>query len=329
MSFSSEVKKELEKVTPTARHCRLAALATILFLCGEVRFLDKNDARTDRIDLLIHSERQAETRKVFTLLRKSLNIECELQQVKRDGSGSAKEPARIALSRAGFEKICAQLQIDVSEGMIRDFQEIVSPSLLERECCGRTFLREAFISCGSITDPSKDYHLEFDCFCERQAQQVQEVLRTFDKSAGIVLRGKMYIVYLKDSDDIVDTLNLMGAPVSMMAMENQRILKDLRNSVNRRVNCETANIGKTVSASRKQIEEIGFLEEKGILRTLPESLQQIAMLRVEYPDLPLRELGEMANPPIGKSGVNHRLRRLVETAEKYRAKQGEMRGKND
>ena len=121
----------------------------------------------------------------------------------------------------------------------------------------------------------------------------------------------------------MDTLNLMGAPVSMMAMENQRILKDLRNTVNRRVNCETANIGKTVNASRKQIEEIQFLEKKGILRTLPKNLQQIAALRCEYPDTPLRELGEMADPPIGKSGVNHRLRRLMEIAEKHRVVQGD------
>ena len=151
-----------------------------------------------------------------------------------------------------------------------------------------------------------------------QASQLQEVILSFGIEAKVVLRKKLYVVYVKDSNGIVDLLNLMGAPVSMMEMENRRILKELRNSVNRRVNCEAANIGKTVSASGKQISDIRFLEEKGVLKTLPESLRKMADLRLQYPDTPLRELGELAVPPIGKSGVNHRLRRLSMIAEKYR-----------
>ena len=196
----------------------------------------------------------------------------------------------------------------------------VAPRLLGRSCCRKNYLRDLFLCCGSVSDPRKEYHLEWSCAGREQALQLQEILLSFGKEAKIVLRKKFYVVYFKDSDEIVELLGLMGAPVSMMEMENQRILKELRNSVNRRVNCETANIGKTVSASRKQISDIRFLEESGILRTLPESLREMAELRLQYPDTPLRELGDLAHPPIGKSGVNHRLRRLSEVADKYRTK---------
>ena len=192
-----------------------------------------------------------------------------------------------------------------------------------RRCCRRSYLRELFLCCGSVSDPRKEYHLEWSCSLPEQAAQLQEVIQSFGIEAKVVLRKKLYIVYVKDSDGIVDLLNLMGAPVSMMEMENQRILKELRNTVNRRVNCEAANIGKTVSASGKQISDIRFLEEKGVLRTLPESLRKMAELRLQYPDTPLRELGELAVPPIGKSGVNHRLRRLSEIAEKLRTDTGD------
>jgi DNA-binding protein WhiA len=194
----------------------------------------------------------------------------------------------------------------------------VPAELLGRSCCRRNYVRDLFLCCGSVSDPRKEYHLEWSCDSKEQASQLKEILLSFGKEAKAVLRKKVHVVYFKDSEDIVDLLNLMGAPISMMEMENQRILKELRNSVNRRVNCETANIGKTVSASRKQISDIRYLEESGILRTLPESLRKMAELRLQYPDTPLRELGDLAVPPIGKSGVNHRLRRLTEIAEKYR-----------
>ena len=313
MSFSSQVKDELEKVVPSAGHCRAAALAAILYCSGRL------DRSTNTVTFL--ADRTAQMRKCFTLLRKSLNIDGGLKQSKMGGSASAKNRYQVVLPRGKADELFELLKITDrgTDGSFRDLQETVAPALLERVCCRRAFLREMFIACGSITDPSKDYHLEFDCPGRQQAEQVQRVLCGLGKSAGIVPRGKLFIVYLKDSADIVETLNLMGAPVSMMAMENQRILKDLRNTVNRRVNCETANIGKTVAASGKQIEGIRFLEERGILGTLPENLRQIARLRLEYPDAPLRELGELAVPPIGKSGVNHRLRKLMETAEKYRS----------
>jgi DNA-binding protein WhiA len=228
------------------------------------------------------------------------------------------------LTAEAAAELALRLKLQDGSGKLRaESGRTVAPELLKRSCCRKNYLKDMFMCCGSISDPRKEYHLEWTCSREEQASQLQEILRSFGKEAKTVFRKKSCVVYFKDSEDIVDLLNLMGAPVSMMEMENQRILKDLRNSVNRRVNCETANIGKTVSASRKQIEDIRFLEETGVLKTLPESLRKMAELRKQYPEMPLRELGDLAQPPIGKSGVNHRLRRLTEIAVKYRTQNGE------
>ena len=170
-----------------------------------------------------------------------------------------------------------------------------------------------------MSDPTKGYHLEFDCTDERKARQLQEAIRSFDIESKIILRKKYHVVYLKEGSGIVDLLNVCEAPVSLMNLENMRILKEMRNSVNRRVNCETANIAKTVTAAARQVEDIEFLRIHYGFQNLPEPLRRMAEMRLEYPDAPLKELGERFDPPLGKSGVNHRLRRLSELAEKARA----------
>ena len=145
---------------------------------------------------------------------------------------------------------------------------------------------------------------------------MQKLYKEFELDAKIVRRKKYYIVYIKEGAQIVDALNVMGAHVALMNLENVRILKEMRGSVNRIVNCETANIGKVVGADCRQIEDIRFIESRAGLATLPPALREMALLRLNYPDSSLAELGELCDPPIGKSGVNHRLRKLSETAGK-------------
>ena len=174
------------------------------------------------------------------------------------------------------------------------------------------------MSVGSMSDPAKGYHLEFDCTDERKAELLQEVMQAFDIESKIILRKKYYVVYLKEGSGIVDLLNVCEAPISLMNLENLRILKEMRNSVNRRVNCETANITKTVNAATRQVEDIEFLRVHYGFQNLPESLREMAEIRLENPDAPLKELGEYFHPPIGKSGVNHRLRKLSQLAENVR-----------
>lgn len=181
-------------------------------------------------------------------------------------------------------------------------------------------MRGAFLSAGSITDPEKNYHFEIACASKEKAEQLRELFEFFGLEAKIVLRKKYYVVYLKEGAMISDALNIIEAHISLMKFENVRILKDVRNSVNRRVNCEAANINKTVSAARKQIEDIEYIKNTVGLERLSENLRDIAYARLEEPDATLKELGEKLNSPVGKSGVNHRLRKLSQIAQDIREK---------
>ncbi len=318
MSFSSEVKAEIASDIPAARHCRAASLAAVLGCIG--RF---EGGPEDGYRLFLDTDSSEVLRKCFTLIRKTINISTVSLSPAKWERRELRGWTQTDLSSDAVRKLAGVIRVLNEDGSLREEDGSgAAPELLKRSCCRRNYLRDLFLCCGSVSDPRKEYHLEWSCSSDEQASQLQEILQGFGKEAKTVLRKKFRIVYFKDSTDIVDLLNLMGATVSMMEMENQRILKELRNHVNRRVNCEAANIGKTVSASRKQIGDIRYLEEKGVLRTLPESLRKMAELRMQYPDTPLRELGELAVPPIGKSGVNHRLRRLSEIAQKHKRDAG-------
>lgn len=287
MSFSGEVKEELIQHYPKARHCELAELSAIVHMSG-VFGEDKKGVCV----LKVHTENPGVARKCFTLLKKTFNIETGL-----------------SLENSEMQEFLQK---------IGNFEEPVNGMLIKNSCCKRAFLRGAFLGVGSISDPQKGYHLEFACTDEEKAKQLQEVMGFFDIESKIIFRKKYYVVYLKEGACIVDLLNVCEAPVSLMRLENLRILKEMRNSVNRRVNCETANIAKTVNAASRQMEDIEYLEVHYGFQNLPESLQQMAEIRLEHPDMSLKELGECFDPPIGKSGVNHRLRKLSELADKLR-----------
>lgn len=184
----------------------------------------------------------------------------------------------------------------------------------------RAFLRDAFLETGSMSNPEKGYHLEFVCEDENHAHKLIETMQKFEIMAKTVQRKRYTIVYIKESEDIVKLLNVMGAHKCLMDLENLRILKDVRNSINRRVNCETANISKTVSAANKQIEDIQYIKEHCGFDDLSENLREMAKIRLEYPDATLKELGEYLVPSVGKSGVNHRLRKLSVLADSIRGK---------
>ncbi len=192
--------------------------------------------------------------------------------------------------------------------------------LVERSCCKQAFIRGAFLGAGSLTNPEKEYHFEIALLSPELTSLVVKLIRDFDIEPKTVERKKYHVVYVKESQEIADLLILMGAHASLLDMENIRILKDMKNRVNRRVNCETANLNKTVSAAVRQVSDIEYIEQTKGLKSLPESLYEIAVLRLEQPDMALKDLGEMLNPPIGKSGVNHRLRKISEIAEDIRRK---------
>ncbi len=208
--------------------------------------------------------------------------------------------------------------IEARGGFLVNPGEAVDDQMLQQTCCKCSFLRGAFLSAGSISDPSKGYHFEIVCRSEVQTQQLMRVLSALSLTPRMTDRKGKFVVYLKESEQIIWALGQMGAHRSLMELENVRILKDMRNDLNRKVNCEAANISKTVGAAVRQLEDIRFLAEHGALGSLPPSLQEAANLRLENPDMPLLELGALCDPPVGKSGINHRFRKLSAAADKIR-----------
>jgi len=185
-------------------------------------------------------------------------------------------------------------------------------------------IREAFLQSGSISDPEKFYHLEIVFAEYEEALRIKQLMEDFRLDGKIVERKGHYVVYLKEGAQIADMLRVMEAPLALMEFENIRIVKEMRNSINRQVNCEAANLGKTISAAVKQVEDIKFICSKVGLDNIPESLAQTAKIRLAYPEATLKELGELMEPPLGKSGVNHRLKRLSDLAEDLRSHKEEV-----
>lgn len=183
----------------------------------------------------------------------------------------------------------------------------------------RGLIREAFLQSGSISDPEKFYHLEIVFAEYEEALRIKQMMESFRLGGKIATRKGHYVVYLKEGAQIADMLRVMEAPLALMEFENVRIVKEMRNSINRQVNCEAANLGKTISAAVKQVEDIKFICSKVGLDNIPEGLAQTAKIRLEHPEASLKELGELMDPPLGKSGVNHRLKRLSELAEDLRS----------
>ena len=290
MSFSSGVKEELYRHISPARHCQLAELAALLHFNGSI------GVGTTGTFLQIHAENALVVRKCFTLLGKTFNISTDIAIRRNTAKGSCSY-----YIRAKGEELLA-----------------VENVIVQAVCCKRAYIRGAFIASGSMSDPDKSYHFEIVCRTMPQAEQLRDTMNSFDVDAKIVERKKHFVVYLKEGAQIVDILNVMEAHVALMNLENVRILKEMRNSVNRKVNCETANISKTVNAAVKQLEDITYIREVMGLDSLPDNLKEMALLRLEYPEAPLKELGMYLDPPVGKSGVNHRLRKLGEMAEKLR-----------
>lgn len=293
MSFSSDVKNELAKQFSKSRHCQIAELTGMFLMEGE---LDETGTRME-----FHTENMILMEKFALLLKKAFSVDVTKELEEEDS-----------------KRILAAMKILPEELLGSEAARTSNGMILQKTCCKRAFLRGVFMAAGSISDPSKSYHFEIVCRSKEQAIQLQKLMESFQTEAKIVERKNHYVVYLKDGSQIVDMLNVMEAYVSLMKLENVRILKEMRNSVNRKVNCETANIGKTVNAAVKQIADIELIRDRMGLDNLPDNLREMALLRLEYPEAALKELGNYLEPPVGKSGVNHRLRKLGEIADKIR-----------
>ncbi|MDO5406818.1 MAG: DNA-binding protein WhiA [Eubacteriales bacterium] len=313
MSFSSSVKDELSRQLSPARHCQIAEMAAIISLCGRIHISEKNEYRVK-----IHTENVAVARKYFTLLKKTFNINTDISIRQGSGNHRSRTYTVAVLKAEDALRVLQAAKLIDRYGEIEENLSLAQNVVIQQNCCKRAFIRGAFLAAGSISDPEKFYHFEIACATEAKAAQVKGLILSFGLDAKIVQRKKYFVVYIKEGSQIVDILNVMEAPTALMELENIRIVKEMRGSVNRQVNCETANINKTVSAAVKQMEDITYIRDTIGFDTLPEGLQEIAELRLLRPEATLKELGEALDPPVGKSGVNHRLRKLGSLAEKLR-----------
>ena len=315
MSFSTETKNEISRVIPDSLCCKKAELSGIAKLAGSIQIVGYK-----KINLKISTELNSVARKVFKILKSDFNINTNIvvnknQMLKRNNSY-----VLTVKSEMGSESLMKTLGLlDENEDFLPC--HIVPSWVYEDEECKKAFLRGAFLGGGSISDPEKNYHMEFVASNEEFAESLMNLINSLGFNSKIVCRKNSYVVYLKESEQISDLLSHIGAFQALLSLQNTKILKQMRNNVNRIVNCETANLSKTVNAAVRQVENIKLIQQKIGISKLPANLQQIALLRVENEDLTLKELGELLDPPISKSGVNHRLKKIEDIANELRSKE--------
>jgi hypothetical protein len=295
MSFSSNVKEELMEHTSSSRHCRIAELTAILLMAADIQ----------ESYIGIKSENLRVIKKFSELVYRLFQIPCQVRVRIHKTNRQITTYAAIIPNREQCGRILQTCKL--SDGRLNRL-------VIQMDCCKRAFLRGAFLTSGSLNHPEKSYHFEIACETEALAKELQNLWHDFGIEAKIVLRKKYYIVYIKEAEMIVDALNVMEAHKALMEMENIRILKDVRNHTNRKVNCDLANINKIVTSSQHQIEDIRYIEQVKGLQYLKKNLREVAELRIEEPELSLKELGELLQPPVSKSGVNHRLKKISEIA---------------
>ncbi len=312
MSFSAKVKREICRYVEMSSEEALAELSAIMKVSGTLAFSGTG------LSFKMTTENPASARLVFTLLKEHFNIHSKLM-VKKSNSLKKNNIYMVVIT----EEMGVRDLLDKT-GILKDIDGIMSLNYrIDKEICDnekekKAYIRGAFIGGGSISNPEKTYHLEFVTHSEEYANDLRDLINTFSLNSKVIQRKNSFIVYIKEGEQIVDLLNIIGAHTSLLEVENIRIMKEMRNNVNRLVNCETANLSKTVNAAVRQVESIKLIQEKIGLKRLPENLREVAELRLNYPDESLKELGEMLDPPVGKSGINHRLRKIEKIAEELR-----------
>ncbi len=298
MSFSTQVKEEMLKSMATARHCMLAEIAGYL---NNIGFVEEEK-------IFFSTEHENVSQRIEILLKKTYGI--AVKPVAEENGSRVRFFINI-LNKTDVDNILMSIKYEKGSAS-------VDGRLLQQSCCKRAYLQAVFMSIGSITDPDKGYHLEFVSSYEERLNQIKKLIETFDINAKMTIRKNQYVLYIKEGQSIVDLLNVMGAHVALMNMENTIIMKDFRNGLNRKVNCEAANLIKTANAGSRQKADIELIRDRYGLEKLPDNLREIAILRLENPESSLNELSEMIQNKISKSGINHRLRKLSELADELR-----------
>lgn len=307
MSFSATVKSELAKIIPEDMDAQVAELSALLRTTGALRIVGPN-----KLAFSVSTENLSVARKIFTLIKNIFQTSTEIR------INEFKSPKKTNIyylnisNEQGANEILERLNIIEWGDDGLHLIENISKNLVSKKESKKAYLRGTFLGCGSISNPQKQYHLEFSITDVNFAQKFAKMLAFYDIYAKIIERKKMQVVYVKNSEKIVDLLNLMGAHSALLHVENIKAQKQLSNDLHRKVNCETANFQKTYDTAQRQIEIIKFIKKKKGINSLPENLQEIANLRLKYKEITLQELGQKMSKPLGKSGVNYRLKKIEE-----------------
>ena len=309
MTFSAQVKEELVRIRPGKPCCMLSELGALTQACGTLSLRGGG-----RVQVVYRVDSAALARRIFLLLKARIGVTPTLE-VARGGRPGAKRTCCLTVDEGGARRLLLSLHMlrETPDGQT-EYRRLPRRALT-RQCCRRAFLRGAFLGCGSLVQPEKGNHLEFSTSSEALAQAIERVLEKCDVACKRASRREAHVIYLKDGEQIVSLLRVMGAAQSLMAMENVRAQKQVRNRVNRMMNCDQSNLDKQLSAAQQQVRAITRLSLAAGLGKLPPELEAVARLRLSRPDASIAELGALLDPPLSKSGVNHRLRRLCALAD--------------
>ena len=318
MSFSYEVKEELSS-QPSESCCQNAELAALIRMAGTIKIVGGEK----KVLVQVQTVHAPTARRVYKLMRKNFQTPVQVA-IKRNNFLRDKRLYIISIDMKCCRRFLEEYGIIPEKEHAKLKRAVMNPDSIKNDCCKRAFLRGAFLGGGSVSNPKGPYHMEFVTQDEDMVKILTETINHFGLKSNVVERKNNYMIYLKDGDHISDLLGLMGAHNNLLKYEDVRVLKDMRNSVNRIVNCETANLNKTIDASLRQIESIKYFKENNIFDRLPDKLRQIAELRLQYPDLSLKELGQMMDPVLGKSGVSYRLKKIEEMANKLQSMKGDL-----
>lgn len=317
LSFSYNVKEELSRLSSNTC-CQRAELASLVRMAGTIKIIGGQR----KMFLKIQTVHAPTARRIYKLLRKSFISPVQIA-VKRNNFLKDRSMYIISIDLNHCRTLLEELGVFPTGDSFGLKKTVINPELIKKRCCKRAFLRGAFLGGGSISNPKGPYHMEFVTQDEGTVDTLTKLINDFGLKSKVVERKNNYMIYLKAGDHIADMLGIIGAHNNLLRYEDVRVLKEMRNSVNRIVNCETANLNKTIDASVRQIESINYFKENNMFDDLPENLKQIAQLRLEYPDLSLKELGQMIDPVLGKSGVNYRLKKIEQMAHKLQSRKGE------
>ncbi len=314
MSFSTETKNELARTEPEKKCCQLAEIAGFLRVSGSLRL-----AGGGKFKIVISTDNPAVARHYKRLIKEYFNVETELEV----GEGNNLKKGHIYMLTINPEMRSEQILRETGILLVREGNNFISDGIyddvIRSRCCKKAYLRGIFMGTGSVADPEKSYHLEIVCASKNLARDLKKMINSFvDLNCKITERKGHYVVYMKNSAYIRDSLAIMGAHTQVLEFDNVMIRKEMVNETVRITNCDNANTDRTLDASQKQIANIKLIDEKMGISALPEKLKVVAELRMNYPEASLIQLAEMLDPPMKKSGINNRFRKIAEIAEKLK-----------